>query len=182
MNKIKKIIQNTFKTVFFITLFFLISLFIYSAFFYKKPEETNKVTQQLDKEETPKEEIPKEEIPKKEEKKKEKANKKIKTSLKDGLFATVGNKAITRSDIVNEIKSILILNKISYSEEKKSELQQMAVKAVIKRNVKEIEIAKYDFLEFNTADLNGQLIAMANNIQMDIPTLKKTCEFIRKSQ
>ena len=28
--------------------------------------------------------------------------------IKDSLFATVGNKAITHSDIVNEIKTILI--------------------------------------------------------------------------
>ena len=32
-------------------------------------------------------------------------------AIKDSLFATVGSKAITRSDIINEIKIILILNR-----------------------------------------------------------------------
>ena len=39
-------------------------------------------------------------------------------AIKDSLFATVGNKAITHSDIVDEIKIILILSKQSYAEDK----------------------------------------------------------------
>ena len=38
--------------------------------------------------------------------------------IKDGLFATVGNKAITESDIVKEIKTILILSDQPYNAEK----------------------------------------------------------------
>ena len=40
--------------------------------------------------------------------------------IQDGLYITVGNKAITKSDIVNEIKILLIVNNESYSEEKKT--------------------------------------------------------------
>ena len=64
------------------------------------------------------------------------------------MFATVGNKAITRSDIMNEIKTILILNNMSYSDDKREELQQMAIKSAVKRNIKEIEINKNVFLVF----------------------------------
>ena len=80
-----------------------------------------------------------EEIQKKiEEEKQKKVQKvyKIETNIKDGLFATVGNRPITRSDIINEIKITLILNNLSYSEDKKKELQQMAVRSVLKRNIK----------------------------------------------
>ena len=38
-------------------------------------------------------------------------------AIKDSLFATVGNKAITRSDIINEIKIILILNGQNFSQD-----------------------------------------------------------------
>jgi len=38
--------------------------------------------------------------------------------ISDSIFMTVGNKPVTRSDIVNEIKIILILNNESYSESK----------------------------------------------------------------
>ena len=38
----------------------------------------------------------------------------VETVIEDGLYATVGNKAIVKSDIINEIKAILILsNKIN---------------------------------------------------------------------
>ena len=70
-----------------------------------------------------------------------------KAEIQDKLFATIGDTAITTSDIVNEIKIILILNNMSYSEEKSKELQQMAVKSIIKRTIKEIEVNKKDFLQ-----------------------------------
>ena len=34
--------------------------------------------------------------------------------IQDGLYITVGNNAITKSDIVNEIKILLIVNNESY--------------------------------------------------------------------
>ena len=37
--------------------------------------------------------------------------------IKDAIFATVGDKAITHSDITNEIKINLVLSNISFSEE-----------------------------------------------------------------
>ena len=42
--------------------------------------------------------------------------------IKDSLFATVGDKAITSSDIVNEIKIILIISNQPYTEEKREKL------------------------------------------------------------
>ena len=36
------------------------------------------------------------------------------TAIKDGLFATVGDKAITFSDIENEVKLILILSNTKF--------------------------------------------------------------------
>ena len=43
----------------------------------------------------------------------------VETTIEDGLFATVGNKAVTKSDVLNEIKLILILNNKIYSEKEK---------------------------------------------------------------
>ena len=101
----------------------------------------------------------------------------IKTTIKDGIFATVGNKAITRSDIVNEIKIILILNNLRYSEDKKEELQKMGIRSAIKRNVKKIEIERNkDFLNFNPEDLNKELKRLAGKINIDIETLKIICK------
>ena len=51
--------------------------------------------------------------------------------ISDSLFMTVGNKPITHSDIVNEIKIILILNNESYSKEKRAQLQEIAIKSTM---------------------------------------------------
>ena len=95
--------------------------------------------------------------------------------IKNSLFATVGNKAITQTDIVNEIKIILILNNKSYTPDKKVELQKMAVKSLIKRNVKLIEVEKYDLLEYSKNDVNSELTRLANRINLDVETLKNLC-------
>ncbi len=97
---------------------------------------------------------------------------KLNAEITDGIFVTVGNRAITQSDVINEIKTILILNNMSYSEDKREDLQQMAVKSLIKKNVKEIEINKHNFLEYNKDDFNGELLRLAGKINMDIETMK----------
>ena len=181
MTKIKKNILFIIKTTSALVIFLTLVLFIYAAFFFNTPPiEKEKVKNEITEEEILKEEerLIKEKRLKKEEEEKlkeKKITKKVKTILKDGLYATVGNKAITRSDILNEIKSILILNNMTYSEDTKRELQQMAVKAVIKRSIKEIEINKHDFLEFNQSDLNFHLNRIAKNANMDLVTLKDVC-------
>ena len=184
------------KNIFFVVKYLLITilllvliLFFYAAFFFDPSSIEKKVVEkQIIKEENVKEKelkeeeeerLKEEEILKEENKQKlqsETKIKKFKTTLKDGLFAIVENRAITQSDIVNEMKRILIINNLSYSEENKNELQQMAVKSVIKKTVKQIEISKNDFLEFNPSDLNFELNRIASQLGMDLETLKKICE------
>ena len=152
------------KSVFAVVAFLILILFFYSAFFYEPSSIEKKVTEnKITKEDVKlkltqeKQKLEEKELEKKISETKQKKIKKlqVKTTIKDGIFATVGNKAITRSDIVNEIKIILILNNLRYSEDKKEELQKMGIRSAIKRNVKEIEIERNkDFLNFNPEDLN----------------------------
>ena len=98
------------------------------------------------------------------------------TEINDGLFMTIGNKPITKSDIVDEIKIILILNNESYSDEKRDKLHELAVKSTVKRTVKQIELERHDFFRFNQEDLEMELSKLASNIFIDIDTLKNICE------
>ena len=50
-----------------------------------------------------------------------------KAAIIDKIFATVGDKVITRSDVINEIKTILILNNQIYTEDIKEKLDNAAV-------------------------------------------------------
>ena len=79
---------------------------------------------------------------------------KVNANIADALFITVGNKAITKSDIVDEIKIILILNNESYSDDKRGKLNKMAIKSTIERNIKQIEIDRLGFLEFSQQDVS----------------------------
>ena len=102
---------------------------------------------------------------------------KVNAQIKDSLFITIGNKPITKSDIVNEIKIILILNNESYSDDKRDQLHKAAVNAIIKRTVKQIEIEKNSsFLKINRKDLEDELTSLARNLNMDLDTLKNICE------
>lgn len=92
--------------------------------------------------------------------------------IEDSIYVTVGNRAITHSDIINEIKIILILNGQTYSESQKSTLEKAALKSVIKREIKKIELEKFEDLKFNPEDLDNELNKLADNLNIDLPTLK----------
>ena len=174
MIKIKKIISLVIKSAIALIIFLTLILFLYTAFFYKKPIVEKKTEEkQIIKEK--KIEETKEQIKTNKEVQEKIKIKKIETVIKDRLFATVGNKAITTSDIVNEIKIILIINNIPYTDDKKEQLKQKAVQEIIKRTIKKIEIDKNNFLDFNQNDFKKELNSLANRINIDLPTLKKIC-------
>ena len=95
--------------------------------------------------------------------------------ISDSLYMTVGNKPVTLSDIVNEIKIILILNNESYSEDKRDKLQEMAVKSIINRSIKRIELERNNFFALNPLDFENEIKNLATNINVDIETLKNIC-------
>ena len=177
MIKIKKTIFFIIKSLLTLVVFLTVVLFFYAAFFFKPPPVEKKTAEN----ETIKSknlfDIEKEKRLRKEEEqklKKTQVQKKIQieTVIEDGLYAAVGNKAITKSDIINEIKIILILNNKSYSKDEGEKLRQIAIKSIIKRNIKQIEIERRNFLEFNEQDLKKELLKLAKNINMDIDPLK----------
>ena len=55
---------------------------------------------------------------------------------------------------------------------KKKQLQATALQSIIKRNIKKIEIEKYESLSFNQKDVNIELNRYASNLDMDIEAFK----------
>ena len=177
MIKIKKTIFFIIKSLLTLVVLLTVVLFFYAAFFFEPPPVEKKITENVAIKSEKLSDIEEEKRLRNEEEqrlKKLQAQEKIqiKTVIEDGLYATVGNKAITKSDILNEIKMLLILNNQSYSEDEREKLHQMAIKSIIKRNIKQIEIERRNFLQFNQEDLKNELLRMANNINMDIDMLK----------
>ncbi len=181
-----------FKKIFFIsitaslTLLTLLALvlFFYTIFFFEKPivqkqttesEEVIKVEEPIEKVEEPVEKIETtKKITKDNTKQVKSTTSKSKTAIKDALYASIGNKAITKLDIVNEMKIILILTNQSFSENTKDHIQAAATQSIIKRIIKTIEIEKYKSLSFNPTDLQNELEKWAQNINMDLDTFKNT--------
>jgi len=97
---------------------------------------------------------------------------KINAEISDSLYMTVGEIAVTQSDIVKEIKIILILTNQSYSNDRSEQFQEAAVKAIIRRNIKKLELEKNDYYNFDRRDLENKLIKLANNMGLDLETLK----------
>ena len=89
---------------------------------------------------------------------------------------TVGNKPITQSDLVNEIKIILILNNEGYSDEKRDKLHELAVKSTVKRTIKKIELERNNYFNFSKEDLQREITNLATNLYIDVDTLKNICE------
>ena len=175
MKKTKKIIFTTLKFLLTLVTVLTLLLFLYTVFFYdpNNKKDSVKKTELTVKDKTNKIEN------KKIEKKKEELLKKIikkKKEIKDGLYATVGTRAITKSDILNEVKMILIVNNIKYTPDQQNDLQRKAVRSLIARNIKQIEIEKNNFLEFNDSDLMFELNRIAENIGVNLETLKKICK------
>ena len=141
MTNIKKITLLIIKSTFIIALLLIIILFFYSAFIYEplSIEKVSKEKNEIEKKEeivNAEEEKSKKEKLEKEKKLKEQQTRKkiqIETVIEDGIYATIGNKAITRSDIVDEIKTLLILSNKPFIEEERPRLEQMAIKNLIKR-------------------------------------------------
>jgi peptidyl-prolyl cis-trans isomerase SurA len=93
-------------------------------------------------------------------------------AVNDSIYMTVGNKPVTQSDIVNEIKMLLILNNESYSNDRRDELQELAVKTIVKRLVKQKELERNNFFQFNQKDLKAEVIRLATIINVDLETLE----------
>jgi len=94
--------------------------------------------------------------------------------IKDKIFATVGDKVITRSDVINEIKTILIINDQIYSETIKEQLDSAAIKSLTNRIIKKIEIERYPNLKFNKGDIYKEIKNYASSLNMDVETFKQT--------
>ena len=188
---IKKIIYFIITSSFTLIVFSTLTLFFYATFFFEPPaverktkdnqiiksEESSTLPFEETEPEKKNEEVePKKEIVKVDAPKVEDAidAPKVEDAIKDSLFATVGNKAITQSDIINEIKIILILTGQSFTEDIKEQLQSGAIQSIIKRNIKKIEIEKYNSLTFNQPDVDKELKKLAGNLYMDLDTFENT--------
>ena len=95
-------------------------------------------------------------------------------AITDSLIGTIGSKALTSSDLINEMKMLLIVNGKTFSQTNKKELQSIALRSIINRLIKQIEIEKHNFNDFNKEDIVNEINSIAKNLNMDVSSLKNS--------
>ena len=98
---------------------------------------------------------------------------KVNAAITNSIIVTVGEKPITKLDLINEIKSLLIINGQTYTSERRAELTKAGRQSLISKLIKKIELDKYNFNQFNKQDLNYEIEKISNNLKVDPTMLKK---------
>ena len=97
---------------------------------------------------------------------------KVNAAITNSIIVTVGERPITKLDLVNEIKSLLIINGQAYTSERKAELTRAGRQSLISKLIKKAELDKYNFNQFNKQDLSYEIEKISNNLKIDPSTLK----------
>ena len=96
--------------------------------------------------------------------------------IKNSILVKVGNEIITSLDLRNEILTSLIVNKIDVTQENIDASKNLAIKNLINKKIKRIEITKYQIADYNKNDLQKYLTNISNLFETNSSGLKKLFE------
>ena len=91
----------------------------------------------------------------------------------NSIIISVGNNPITRIDLIKEIKLIAILSNTEINKSNREQIKGLAVKALIKRNIKDSEIKKRNIYKYNQKQLNGIIKNTSLKLGVDQNGLKE---------
>tara|TARA_Y100001970_G_scaffold36919_1_gene45555 strand:+ start:1221 stop:2147 length:927 start_codon:yes stop_codon:yes gene_type:complete len=92
---------------------------------------------------------------------------KVFSKINNSVIISVGNQPITQLDLIKEMKIISIITNNKIDDNNKEGIKNIAVQALIKRKIKEIEIKKYNIQNYNFEDLNNLILKASQNIGTD---------------
>jgi len=94
-------------------------------------------------------------------------NTKAYSNVSNAVIISVGNSPITSLDLIKEMKLISIMTNNKINDSSREQIKKIAVQALIKRRIKEIEITKHDIKNYNTNDLEKLIIKTSRNLGLD---------------
>ena len=100
-------------------------------------------------------------------------NKLIFAQIDNAVIISVGDYPITRLDLLKEIKLIAILSNTEINDNNKEQIKGLAVKSLIKRNIKENEIKRRNIYKYNKKQLETLISNTAKKISLDKNGLKE---------
>ena len=97
----------------------------------------------------------------------------LKSKIDNKIIVKVGHTLITSVDIQNEIVVNLILNKQEITQENINNSKNFAIRNLINKKIKRIEINKYEITDYNKKDLNNYIEKISKSLNTDKSGLKK---------
>ena len=103
-------------------------------------------------------------------------NKLVFSQTENSVIISVGDYPITRLDLLKEIKLIAILSNTEINQNNKEQIKGLAVKSLIKRNIKENEIKRRNIFKYNKKQLETLISSTSQKIGLDKNGLKMILE------
>ena len=103
-------------------------------------------------------------------------NKLLYSQDENAIIISVGDYPITRHDLFNEVKLIAILSNTEINKSNSQQIKGLAVKSLIKRNIKEGEITKRNINRYNKNQLNSLIKNTSKKLGVDQNGLKEILE------
>ena len=85
-------------------------------------------------------------------------NKIVHSQINNKIIISVGDYPITTIDLLKEIKLIAILSDTDINQNNREQIKGLAVKSLIKRNIKESEIKRRNIYKYNKKQLNALIL------------------------
>ncbi len=103
-------------------------------------------------------------------------NKIVYSQIDNKIIISVGDYPITTVDLLNEIKLISVLSNTDINQNNREQIKALAVKSLIKRNIKESEIKKRNVYKYNKKQLNALILNTSKKLGLDQQGLKQILE------
>ena len=103
-------------------------------------------------------------------------NKIVFSQTENSVIISVGDFPITKIDLLKEIKLIAILSNTEINQNNKEQIKGLAVKSLIKRNIKENEIKRRNISKYNKKQLENLISSTSKKIGLDKDGLKMILE------
>ena len=96
--------------------------------------------------------------------------------INNSIIITVGDNPITKIDLLKEIKLIAILSNTQIDTKNREQIKGLAIKSLIKRNIKEVEIKKRNISQYNRNQLKAILKNTSMKLGLEVSGLKEILE------
>ena len=103
-------------------------------------------------------------------------NKIVHSQINNKIIISVGDYAITTVDLLKEIKLIAILSNTDINQKNREKIKGVAVKSLIKRNIKESEIKRRNIYKYNKKQLNALILNTSKKLGVDQQGLEEILE------